>query len=201
MRRKPLHRLVLSVAALTASLPAAGLAQSRSRDAESGTWALINARIETVTRGTIDRGTVIIRNGVIEAVGATVATPADARVVDLSGKTLYPGFIDLTSSMGLPQPAAGRGGGRGGIPPELAAFLPPQEDSAERIVGLEPNRSVATELRMTVAEVRAARDAGVAAVLVSPSRGLFRGLSALVPMRDDTATRWIVKSPFSWMIF
>ncbi|HSA55202.1 MAG TPA: amidohydrolase family protein [Gemmatimonadaceae bacterium] len=195
--RPSLHRLVLPVAAL-AALPYAASAQSMSIDAQSGTWALTNARIETVTRGAIDRGTVVIRNGIIEAVGANVTPPADARVVDLTGRTLYPGFIDLTSSLGLPQPQQQGRGGRGGIDPQILAFLgqPAQEEEDEpRIVGLEPNRNVATELRLTQADVRGARDQGITNVLVAPTRGLFRGLSALVPMRDDTATRWIVKSP------
>src|SRR5688572_6785760 len=109
MSRTPLHRLMLPLAALVVGQAAAG-AQSPSRDNMTGVWALTHARIETVTKGTIDRGTVVIRNGVIEAVGATVATPADAVVVDLSGKTIAPAFIDLTSSLGLrtpPQQAVG----------------------------------------------------------------------------------------------
>jgi imidazolonepropionase-like amidohydrolase len=196
MRRTPLHRLVLPVAALALTQTAAG-AQSNSRDNLTGVWALTNARIETVTKGTIERGTVVIRDGVIEAVGASVTPPADARVVDLSGKTLAPAFIDLTSSLGLPQPAAGRGGGRGGVPAELAFLLGPQTDTTTevRIVGLEPDRVVAEELRLSANDARTSRDQGIGAVLVAPSRGLFRGLSALVPMRDDTASRWIVKTP------
>ena len=193
MRRTPLQFLVLPVAALALTHTAAG-AQSNSRDNLTGVWALTNARIETVTRGTIERGTVVIRNGVIEAVGATVAPPADARVVDLSGKTLYPAFIDLTSSLGLPQPATGRaGGGRGGAPPENAPLF--EVTTEERDVGLEPERVVAEELRVEPAEARTERDQGIGAVLVAPARGLFRGMSALVPMRDDTASRWIVKTP------
>jgi len=158
--------------------------------AQSGSWALTNARIETVTKGAIERGTVLIRNGLIEGVGAAVTIPADARVVDYSGRTIYPGFIDLTSTLGLPAPPVQR-------PPanvEAAIFGAPP-DSTARNVGLEPNRVIANELRLTTADVRAARDVGIAAALVAPSRGLFRGLSALVPLRDDTATRWIVKSP------
>lgn len=196
--RPSLHLWVLSAAALVA-LPFAAAAQSMSLEAQSGTWALTNARIETVTRGTIDRGTVVIRNGIIEAVGPNVTPPADARVVDLSGRTVYPGFIDLTSSMGLPQPQQqGRGGRGGGIPAEVLAFFGAQNEEEEegpRMIGLEPNRSVATELRLTTTEVRTARDQGLTSILVAPPRGLFRGMSALVPLRDDTATRWIVKSP------
>jgi hypothetical protein len=60
---------------------------------------------------------------------------------------------------------------------------------------MEPGREVASELRITENDVRNARSAGITSVLVAPNRGPFRGLSALVPMRDDTASRWIVRSP------
>lgn len=194
MRRTPLHLLVLPFAALALAQTAG--AQSQSRDNLTGAWALTNARIETVTRGVIDRGTVVIRDGVIEAVGASVNPPADARIVDLSGKTIVPAFIDLTSSLGLrPQPAPGAG--RGGAPAPIPGFpnAEPDVQTEVRIVGLEPDRVVADELRINPTDARTNRDAGIGTVLVAPSRGLFRGLSALVPMRDDTASRWIVKSP------
>jgi imidazolonepropionase-like amidohydrolase len=185
---------VLPVAALAITQTAA--AQSQSRDNQTGVWALTNARIETVTRGTIDRGTIVIRNGVIEAVGASVTPPADAQVVDVSGRTIVPAFIDLTSSLGLPAAPEGRGGGRGagGFPGQA-----PGQDltttTEVRAVGLEPDRVIAEELNLSPADARTARDVGIGVALISPSRGLFRGMSALLPMRDDTAARWIVKSP------
>ena len=43
---------------------------------------------------TIEKGTIVVRDGVIEAVGAEIKTPADARVIDLAGKTAYAGLID-----------------------------------------------------------------------------------------------------------
>jgi imidazolonepropionase-like amidohydrolase len=159
--------------------------------ASVGTWALTNARIETVTKGTIEKGTIVIRDGIIEAVGANVTPPGDARVVDLTGRTVYPGFIDLTSSMGLPtppQPQGGFGGGGGGGGGQAAA-------APARNVGLEPGRVIANEVAPSVADIRAARDAGITAALVAPSRGAFRGLSALVPMRDDSSARYVVKAP------
>ena len=174
-----------------------GVALLTPRDAQSqapasaGTWALTNARIETVTKGTIEKGTIVIRDGIIEAVGANVTPPGDARVVDLTGRTVYPGFIDLTSSMGLPtppQPQGGFGGGGGGGGGG-------QNAAPARNVGLEPGRVIATEVAPAAADVRAARDAGVTTALVAPSRGAFRGLSALIPMRDDSSARYIVKAP------
>lgn len=156
--------------------------------AQDGPWALTNARIETVTRGVIARGTIVIRDGLIAAVGADVAVPADARQLDLEGKTVFPAFIDLTSSLGLASVPATQAGGRPGAAPAAAG--------AEAVpVGLEPYRAVADELRPAAGDVKAARDAGFGAVLSAPSRGAFRGLSALVPLRDSAATLELIRSP------
>ena len=160
--------------------------------APGGAWALTNARIETVTKGTIEKGTIVIRDGIIEAVGANVTPPGDARVVDLAGRTVYPGFIDLTSSMGLPTPPpqqGGFGGGGGGGGGGANAGAP------ARYIGLEPGRVIANEVAPQAADIRASRDAGITASLVAPSRGAFRGLSALIPMRDDSSAHYVVKAP------
>jgi imidazolonepropionase-like amidohydrolase len=142
-----------------------------------------------VTRGVIEKGTIVIRDGLIESVGANVRPPADARIVDLTGRTVFPGLIDLTSTLGLSgTPAAGDG-------PRQAGGQGAASASTVRNVGLEPGRVIANELRPSPADVRGARDAGITAVLVAPSRGAFRGLSALVPLRDESATQYVVKSP------
>ncbi|MGH7753608.1 MAG: hypothetical protein ACREN5_12400, partial [Gemmatimonadales bacterium] len=163
-----------------------------STSAQDGTWALTNARIETVTRGVIPRGTIVIRNGLIQAVGATVPVPTDARVFDLTGKTVYPGLIDLTSTLGLPAPPAGGGGGFGGGGGGGGGG---QGQQPPQFVGLEPERNVLDEFRPAAADIRAARDAGVTAVLVAPSRGAFRGQSALMPLRDSVSADNAIKTP------
>ncbi|HEX7024934.1 MAG TPA: amidohydrolase family protein [Gemmatimonadales bacterium] len=156
--------------------------------AQADTWALTNVRIQTVTKGVIDKGTIVIRKGLIEAVGPAVTIPADARVLDLSGKTVTPGLLDLTSTLGLPAapaPAGGPGGGGGAAAAQAAAGAPRP--------GMDPSREVSRELKLTSAEVKPVRDAGITAVLVAPSRGLFRGVSALVPMRDDADAGSVIR--------
>ena len=182
MRKVPVARVGGAAVALLLTLAGRATAQG-------GPWALTNARVETVTHGVIERGTIVIRDGLIAAMGADVAAPADARVLDLAGKTVYPAFIDLTSTLGLgaagsPTPAAG---GRGG-----AAAASAGESG---FVGLEPWREVAAELRPALADVRALREAGFGAVLTAPGRGAFRGLSALVPLRDSAAGDNLLRSP------
>ena len=65
-------------------------------------FAITNARIVPVAGPVIARGTVVIRDGVIAAVGASAQAPADARIIDGTGLTVYPGLIDANSSIGYP---------------------------------------------------------------------------------------------------
>src|SRR5215210_7625308 len=85
----------------------------RALDGEA--YAIKGATVVTVTGATIPKGTVVIRNGLIVAVGADVQAPADARVIDGTGMTVYPGLFDAHSSYGVRQTEApaGAGGGRG----------------------------------------------------------------------------------------
>ena len=100
-------KLILLVAVVCVLSAAESRAQS---------FAITNARIVTVSGTTIEKGTVVVRNGLIDAVGANVRAPADARVIDGTGLTVYPGFIDALTNIGIqaqptPQP---QGRGQGG---------------------------------------------------------------------------------------
>jgi Tol biopolymer transport system component/imidazolonepropionase-like amidohydrolase len=79
---------------------------SRPYDVPSGKLALTGARIITMNGNeVIENGTVVIDGNRITAVGANVAVPADAKVIDVAGKTILPGFIDVHwhGSMGSDQ--------------------------------------------------------------------------------------------------
>src|ERR1700739_3923314 len=75
--------------------------------------AIRNAKIVTVSGPAIAKGTVVLRNGLIESVSDNATTPADALAIDGEGMTVYPGLIDALSTWGMPgtgTAAAGRGG-------------------------------------------------------------------------------------------
>ena len=59
--------------------------------------AITNATIMTANKGTIQKGTIVIRDGKIAAVGADVAVPAGAQVIDGNGRFVTPGIIDAHS--------------------------------------------------------------------------------------------------------
>src|ERR1022692_3248663 len=81
-----------------------------------GAVAIRNAKIVTVSGPVLSKGTVVVRNGLIEAVGENVTVPPDAMLVEGEGLTVYPGLIDALSTWGQPGGAlaaaatAGRGG-------------------------------------------------------------------------------------------
>lgn len=66
--------------------------------------AFTNARIHTVSGKVVENGTLVVRNGKIEAVGKDVTVPAGAKVVDASGKTIMPGLVSAWSRAGLNPP-------------------------------------------------------------------------------------------------
>src|SRR6185369_14156908 len=103
---------ILSIIAPAAAqlAPAVGI-----RSNTPSVHAFTNARIVTAPGKVIDNGTMVVRDGLITAVGANVAVPADARVWDMTGKTIYPGLIESASDIGMPKkPQGGRNGGDGG---------------------------------------------------------------------------------------
>src|SRR5689334_20554266 len=67
-------------------------------------YAIRGARIVTAADAPIDSGTIVVRHGVIEAVGANVQAPSDADVIDGKGMTVYPGLIDLGNTQVAEQP-------------------------------------------------------------------------------------------------
>ena len=56
-----------------------------------------NATVLTVTKGTIEKGSVLVRDGKIAEVGANVRVPSGATVIDASGQYVMPGIIDCHS--------------------------------------------------------------------------------------------------------
>ena len=192
-----------SLAAVVACAAAAAIpfAHVDARQMPSApTYAIQGAKI--VTPGaTIDKGNLVMRNGIIEAVGADAAVPADAVVIDGANMTVYPGLIDMANTTAVetppsaapqPQPAAeGRGGrGRGGTPAPTPTWADAERTKREAL--LNPDFDAASHARVEGPEMQRLAAAGITSVLAVPSNGLLRGTSALVdvvapPDQDDVS--------------
>ena len=84
----------------------AWLAAGTVTAAKVDVYALVGGKAVTVSGPTIENATVVMRDGVIEAVGARITPPPDARVIDVKGMTLTPGLIDAFGGTGLPKPSS-----------------------------------------------------------------------------------------------
>lgn len=174
---------------------------SRAQRSAIDTYAITGARIVTVSGPVIERGTIIIRNGLIQSVGANVSAPADARLIDGTGLTVYPGLIDAYTSLGIQQPAAPpTRGGAGAAPsptPQPTQFTSPNPTQP---VGLQPEIEAVDFVRPGGAEIEAARNAGITAALTSPRQGIFMGKSALINLAGTTTTEMTLRAPVAMHI-
>ncbi|MGB2752778.1 MAG: amidohydrolase family protein [Pyrinomonadaceae bacterium] len=169
-------------------------------EAQAQSYAITNAKIVTVSGATIDKGTIVIRNGLIDAVGANVTSPADAQVFDATGLTVYPGFIDTLTSLGLPSAPArpqGPGGGGGGAAAAAAAAAAQPTSNSNYPAGLRPEDAAFDEVRAGEAQFEAVRNAGITTVLTIGRTGIFNGQSTVINLAGDSVSGMVIKPQFA----
>jgi imidazolonepropionase-like amidohydrolase len=137
-----------------------------------GTYAIRGAHIFPVSAPDIENGTIVIANGKIAAVGANVSIPAGARVIEGRGLNVYPGMIDLGTSMGLIEIT--EQGATGWVDTQEVGDLNP---NSRAFYGINPHSS----------HIAVTRVNGVTTVLSSPQGGLISGQSALINLLGATA--------------
>lgn len=134
-------------------------------------YAIKGARLVTAAGAAIASGNIVVRNGLIEAVGADAAIPNDATVIEGKGLTVYPGLVDMGHSAGVE------------IPQQPAPANFPTTAAAERFrrtVIFRPDLDAASHLRADSPELARLASAGITSVLATPSGGVVQGRSALV---------------------
>ncbi len=155
--------------------------------------AFVNSTLHVDPTTTIEKGTLIIKDNQIVEAGAGIAVPKNAVVVDLKGKHIYAGFIDLYTDYGVPEVKDSRDG-----------FFP-QYDS-EKKGPFNWNQSIRAEVN--AAEIFSTDDKkaeefrklGFGAVLTHQSDGISRGTGALVSLNNekDVMTTLLPKATGHW---
>lgn len=169
-----------------------------SLSAFAQTYAIRDARIVPVSGPVIEKGTIVIRDGLIEAVGPDAKVPADAKSFDGSGLTVYPGFIDSLTNLGLPAPAPRpTPSGPGGFQAQLAAAAAQsaQPSNSNYPAGLRPEETIIDEIRAGDAQFESNRNAGFTTALTTGRSGIFNGQSALINLAGDSVSVMTIKSP------
>lgn len=170
-----------------------------------GVHALVGGKVVVKPGEVLDEATIVIGDGYIEAVGKNVSVPADARIWDAKGLTIYAGFIEsylplgqtnqpisTTDSEPVKSSTLTAGGvnffgapgqrtdvGGRGAGNEVSKVTP--ETRAVR--GYSPDKKVIEPLR----------ELGFTTAVIVPSRGIVRGSSALVALVESDPNELIVK--------
>ncbi len=194
--------LVLS-AALGGTLALAVVAPTSSRDDalrpdyQPAAYAVTNARLITDGKTTIEDGTLVIRRGVIEAVGpsASIKPPADAEVIDGKGLVVYPGFIDLHTTLGAPKSVERSKTGTGRPVPYNEFALPRTPTDSRN--GLTPEFEVGGSLELTEATAAERRKLGFTDLVAAPAGAIATGQSAMVSLGGLPRRESIVRSPLA----
>ncbi|MDA0329528.1 MAG: amidohydrolase family protein [Gemmatimonadetes bacterium] len=173
-------------------VPQAAQAQPRpSRPDAVSLYAIQGARIVTVSGQTIENGTVVVENGVIQAVGRNVSIPRGAWVIDGSGKTVYPGFIDALTTLGHESAPVAQGfgfGGGGGGPVDISNHSWGPEDRP----GTSTWVSAAEDITAGDGRFNDWRNHGFTSVLTTMDVGLVTGQAAVINLGSYVRPRELV---------
>ena len=149
-----------------------------------GTFAIVGARIVTVSGAEIPNGTVVISNGKISAVGATVSVPRSAEKIDGKGLTVFPGMIDAGTNMGLLEIG---NGARGTVDVSEVGDINP---NAKAFLGINPHTS----------HIDVTRVNGITTVVSMPAGGLIAGQSAIINLNGNTQAEMAEVREFSLVV-
>ena len=170
-----------------------------------GVHALVGGRIVVKPGEVLTNGVIVIRDGFIKAVGANVPVPADARVWDMQGTTIYAGFIDPYLAMDATNapvetsgtmPIAANSLTSGGV--KFFGAPGAQTDMGSSGPGYEVSR-ITPQMRAVKSwspkdkELSPLRELGFTAGLVVPTRGIIRGTSTLVALVGENPNDAIIK--------
>ena len=163
---KVMKKIIITLFTLAFS---AGFLLAQSPKGETGTFALTNAKINTITNGVIENGTIIIRDGKIDEIGTSVSVPADAKRIDCTGMEIYPGMIDSGTRLGLTEVGSD-----------------PRTQDYSEIGEIIPHMEALTAVNPNSVLIPVTRVSGVTTVLTVPAGGLFPGTAALIDLYGYT---------------
>lgn len=162
--------------------------QNGVHDQRMGLYAFTNATIVVDPKTTLQKATLLVRDGRIEAIGSDVKLPAGVVATDLNGKRIYPALVELDSDYGMPEVKRQPGGGRGN----------PQLESNKKGAyywnqAVQPENDASLLFTAISAKADELRKLGYGAALTHPHDGIIRGTGALVTLSDDRENMVVLK--------
>jgi len=130
---------------------------------------LRGATIHTVTNGVIQNGMIVMDRGKITAIGTNVDIPRGAKVVDVTGKHIYPGLIDAYSTVGIT---------------EIGSV--DVSNDINEIGDFNPNVRAEVAVNAESRHIGTTRSAGVLVAFSTPGGGVISGLSSAMSLEGWT---------------
>ena len=181
---QPRLRQLLAILIAFTILSASTFAQNPAQP-PSGPIALTDANIFPVSREPIEAGTLLIEDGKIKAIGKDIAIPEGTKTISLEGKSIYPGFIESHSQLGLTEFAAVKA---------TNYFREPGD--------INPNVKALVSINMENVILPVTRSGGVLVALSAPSGGMISGRSAIVQLEgwtyEDMAIKPVTTMQVNW---
>jgi imidazolonepropionase-like amidohydrolase len=161
---------------VTLGLGLALLTSVASAQPQAGTYVIRGGTVVPVVGPTIPNGIVLISGGKIQAVGATVPTPAGAKVIDATGMFVYPGMIDSGTELGLTE----------------IGSVPGSTDTRE-IGDFNPQDVALTAVNAHSELIPVTRVNGVTTAITSATGALMSGNAALIDLWGWTPDEMAIK--------
>ncbi len=177
------------------SLVAADASPGIGSGAYPAAYAIKGAKVVAAPGKVFEPGTIVVRRGVIQAVGPEkeITVPYDAETIEGKGLVVYPGFIDLYTTVGQRAGAERSSTGRG--QPVDVAEAPLIVTPADNRRGLTPEFEAAGVLELNDALVEPRRRLGFTDFLSAPAGAIATGQSALVTLSGLPRREALVASP------
>jgi imidazolonepropionase-like amidohydrolase len=142
-----------------------------------GVYAITGGTLHPVSGPAIPNGTLLIRQGLVEAVGANVSIPPDAAIIDVKGAHVYPGLIDAQTSLGFTAPK-----------------------SSDKAAEPTPDTLAIRGVKVSEDDADARRATGVTTIVTAPSAGIFNGQSVMLNLGTGTAESNAIRNPVALQI-
>lgn len=175
---------VFAVVLIAANLAAQSDGSQQNKTGRAGTFAIVGARIVTVSGAEIPNGTLVIQHGKITAVGAGVSVPSGAERIDGRGLSVYPGMIDAATGMGLAEI------GQGANATMDIAEVGTNNANAKAIDGINPHSS----------HINVTRVNGITSVMSAPTGGIIAGQGAVINLNGSTQAEMAVVPTYALVI-
>lgn len=179
-----LFLLAFTVHCLLFTVSAQNDGTEQNATGRAGTFAIVGARIVTVSGAVIDNGTIVIQNGKIAAVGANVSVPSGAERIDGKGLSVFPGMIDAGTNMGLAEITLAV---NGSVDLNEVAV---NNANAKAIKGIHPHS----------AHVNVTRVNGITTVQSLTNGGVIGGQSAVINLNGSTPDEMAITREFGLLI-